>query len=142
MVPGAHGPWIVQRPKVIFNNHTGKYVMYFHLDQPKHKAAAAMARNGGYEFRRVGTATADYARGPYTFVAGFQPDGIPSLDMNLFCDPLDGSAYLIRDWWAASSSSYTAILLTLKLCLYCLSVVMYLFVVVVLVTRMTRDRPG
>ena len=22
VVPGAHGPWIVQRPKVIFNNHT------------------------------------------------------------------------------------------------------------------------
>jgi hypothetical protein len=28
---------------------------------------------------------------------GFQPDGIPSLDMNLFQDPLDSKAYLIRD---------------------------------------------
>ena len=34
---------------------------------------------------------------PTKFVRGFQPDGIPSLDMNLFRDPLDGKAYLIRD---------------------------------------------
>ncbi len=94
-VPGAHGPWIVQRPKVIYNNVTGRFVMYFHLDQPKHKDAQTQSE--GYQFRRVGTATAANAAGPYTFVRGFQPDGIPSLDMNLFKDPLDGNAYLIRD---------------------------------------------
>ena len=75
--------------------------MYFHLDQPKHKSRAAVKHRspelGGYQFRRVGTATAANAAGPYTFRAGFQPDGIPSLDMNLFRDPLDGQAYLIRD---------------------------------------------
>jgi hypothetical protein len=94
-VPGAHGPWIVQRPKVIYNNLTRKFVMYFHLDQPKHKAP--QTQSGGYQFRRVGMATAANAAGPYTFVRGFEPDGIPSLDMNLFKDPLDGRAYLIRD---------------------------------------------
>ena len=36
VVPGAHPPWIVQRPKVIFNAHSNLFVMYFHLDQPKH----------------------------------------------------------------------------------------------------------
>ena len=94
--------------------------MYFHLDQPKHKQTVttqerltaagtgsgdlvlassqrAWSGSGGYQFRRVGTATATNPAGPYTFVRGFQPDGIPSLDMNLFRDPLDGQAYLIRD---------------------------------------------
>ena len=61
------------------------------------QGAAAVPELGGYQFRRVGTATAANAAGPYTFRAGFQPDGIPSLDMNLFRDPLDGQAYLIRD---------------------------------------------
>jgi hypothetical protein len=27
-VPGAKGPWIVQRPKVIWNNATRKFVLY------------------------------------------------------------------------------------------------------------------
>ena len=96
-VEGFHGPWIVQRPKVIFNNHTKKFVLYFHLDQPKHKATRG--RNGlsegvgGYKFRRVGVATADLPAGPFAFIRGFQPDGIPSLDMNLFRDPLDGQVY-------------------------------------------------
>ena len=55
IVEGETGPWIIQRPKVIFNNHTKLYVptyvfdlrqkaslqlsfcrfvLYFHLDQP------------------------------------------------------------------------------------------------------------
>lgn len=93
-VPGKEGPWIVQRPKVIFNNMTKKFVLYFHLDQPKHRDGLQL---GGYQFRHVGTATADHAAGPYTWIRGYQPDGIPSLDMNLFMDPLDGQAYLIRD---------------------------------------------
>ena len=90
-IPGFHGPWVVQRPKVIFNNRTKKFVLYFHLDQPKHKQTHGL---GGYKFRRVGVATADLPAGPFTFIRGFQPDGIPSLDMNLFRDPLDGQAYV------------------------------------------------
>ena len=90
-VPGAQGPWIMQRPKVVFNNSTRRFVLWFHLDQPKRIG------EDRYAFRSVGTATATRAAGPFRFVAGFQPDGIPSLDMNLFLDPLDGQAYLIRD---------------------------------------------
>lgn len=97
VVPGAKPPWVVQRPKVIHNNETRKFVMYFHLDQPKHKEGGLQSRSDGYQFRRVGTAVAANPAGPYKFVRGFQPDGIPSLDMNLFRDPLDGQAYLIRD---------------------------------------------
>jgi len=86
----------MQRPKVLFNDVTQKYVLWFHLDQPKHKGGIEVTL-GGYEFRSVGVAQADNAAGPFTWVAGFQPDGIPSLDMSLFKDPLDGQAYLIRD---------------------------------------------
>ena len=41
-------------------------------------------------------AQADHAKGPFEWVHALQPDGIPSLDMSLFRDPVDGTAYLIR----------------------------------------------
>ena len=84
VAPGAKGPFVVERPKVLYNAATKKFVMWFHLD------------DSGYKYRHVGTATADQPQGPFTWVAAFQPDGIPSLDMNLFRDPLDGTAYFIR----------------------------------------------
>jgi hypothetical protein len=52
--------------------------MWFHLD------------NSDYSYRRAALATADKPQGPFTFLYGFQPDNIPSLDMNLFLDPIDG----------------------------------------------------
>lgn len=94
VIPGETGPWVMQRPKVLFNDATQKYVMYWHLDLPKHKFALGL---GGYQFKRAGTATADHPAGPFTFVRAYRPDGLGSLDMNLFKDPLDGQAYLIRD---------------------------------------------
>jgi hypothetical protein len=84
VAPGAKGPFVVERPKVLYNAKTKKYVMWFHLD------------DAGYKYRHVGTATADNPQGPFSWSRAFQPDGIPSLDMNLFRDPLDGQAYFIR----------------------------------------------
>ena len=69
MVAGKSGPWIVERPKVLYNKVTKKYVMWFHLDSP------------GYKFRHSGVAQADHPTGPYKWVHALQPDGIPSLDM-------------------------------------------------------------
>jgi len=82
---GAHprGPYVVERPKVLFNAKTKKYVMWFHLD------------SHDYKYRRVGVATADLPQGPFTFVHAIQPDGIPSLDMSLWVD-VDGQAYFVR----------------------------------------------
>ncbi len=82
-VPGRSGPWVVERPKVLYNEKTKKYVMWFHLDE------------SGYKFRHTGVATADSPEGPFTFLYGFQPDGIPALDMNLYQDT-DGQAYFVR----------------------------------------------
>ena len=49
---------ILERPKVIYNKETGKYVMWFHLE-PKGK---------GYGGALVGIAQADHVTGPYTFI--------------------------------------------------------------------------
>jgi len=92
----AEGPWIIQRPKVLFNERTKKFVMWFHLDQPKVKREELGRALNGYVFRRVGVATADSPRGPFEFHHSFRPNGWPSLDLNLYQD-VDGQAYLIRD---------------------------------------------
>ena len=49
---------ILERPKVIYNAKTHKFVMWFHLE-PK---------GAGYEGARVGIAQADKVTGPYTFI--------------------------------------------------------------------------
>lgn len=79
--PLPHGEthYRIERPKIIFNQKTKKYVMYFHLD------------SGSFKMGMVGVCTCDTVAGDYKFVDGFQPDGQRSLDMGLFQD-LDGSA--------------------------------------------------
>ena len=92
-VPGQTGPFIVERPKVLYNNKTAAYVMWFHLDLP------------GYKFAHTGVATATEPQGPFTFQHGLLPDGRTSEDMSLFRDPQDGQAYFIR----SVANQYTAI---------------------------------
>ncbi len=63
---------ILERPKVIYNAKTKKFVMWFHLEIGQNYASA-----------RTGTAIADCVTGPYRFVeskridAGFWPINIP-----------------------------------------------------------------
>jgi hypothetical protein len=59
------GPFVVERPKVLYNNVTKTYVMWFHLD------------DSGYKYRHAGVASAADPAGPFKWVHGFQPDGIP-----------------------------------------------------------------
>jgi hypothetical protein len=73
---------IVERPKIIYNDTTHKYVMWFHYD------------NAAYSLAEVGTASCDTVDGNYTYLGHFRPDGHDSRDMSLFKDS-DGSAYLI-----------------------------------------------
>lgn len=86
--PDFDGPFIIERPKVLYNPKTEKYVMWFHLD------GAFDGR--GYGYRHVGIAQADNPAGPFDYVHGIKPDGINSLDMSLFRDPVDNQAYFIR----------------------------------------------
>lgn len=55
---------ILERPKVIKNNKTGKYVMWFHLE-PKGK---------GYKGALSGVAVSDHVAGPYTFIEAVRPN--------------------------------------------------------------------
>ncbi len=61
--PIEHG-CILERPKVIFNAPTGKFVMWFHLE-PK---------GAGYSGSLSGVAVADRVIGPYEFVRAFRPN--------------------------------------------------------------------
>jgi len=64
---------VIERPKVIFNEKTGKYVMYFHLE----------LRGKGYSAAYAGRAVSDHVAGPYTFLgagrvnAGIWPMNLP-----------------------------------------------------------------
>jgi hypothetical protein len=81
------GPYIIARPKVLWNKKTQLFVMWFHLDNSNHR------------LRFVGVATSPSPSTAFTFLRGFQPDGIPSLDMSLYEDKRDGlvqGAYLVR----------------------------------------------
>ena len=75
---------LMERPKVIFNKKTNKYVMWFHLE----------LKGKGYSAARAGVAVSDKVTGPYHYVGSFRPNGNMSRDMTLFVDD-DGSAYHI-----------------------------------------------
>ncbi|BDD08179.1 beta-glucanase [Fulvitalea axinellae] len=55
---------ILERPKVIYNAKTKKFVMWFHLEWP----------GQGYATARSGVATSDKVTGPYTFVKSVRPN--------------------------------------------------------------------
>ena len=81
--PENLGPnWVMERPKVFYNQKDKKYVMYFHLDNSKYKVA------------KVGIAVSDRPFGPFNFVKSFRPLGHESRDIGQFIDD-DGSAYLV-----------------------------------------------
>ena len=98
-VPHYYGsPTFVERPKVIFNPRTKKFVMWLHAEQP------------GYLYACAGTAVSDMPAGPFVFLKTFRPItndfGFPDSepiaqkqyggtfrDMNLFVDD-DGKAYV------------------------------------------------
>jgi hypothetical protein len=73
---------IIERPKVIRNPKTGKYVMWFHLE----------LKTEGRKAARAGVAVADTPAGPYTFLKSLRPNGYESRDQTVFVDS-DGSAY-------------------------------------------------
>lgn len=72
---------LFERPKVVYNAQTGKWVMWIHWE------------NGtDYGQAKVCVAQADKVEGPYTRVDVFRPNGNDSRDQTLFLDT-DGTAY-------------------------------------------------
>jgi hypothetical protein len=75
---------IVERPKVIYNASTRRFVMYLHIDDPSYADA------------KVGVATSTSACGPYSYRGSFRPLGQQSRDIGLFQDN-DGTGYLLTE---------------------------------------------
>lgn len=63
----------LERPKVIYNEATGKFVMWFHLELKGH----------GYDAARAGVAVSDNVTGPYTYLgSGRQNAGVLAQNMS------------------------------------------------------------
>lgn len=66
----------IERPKVIYNPKTGKYVMWFHHE----------LKDRGYAAAQAGVAVADNPEGPFTFIRsgrvnpGIYPENLPEED--------------------------------------------------------------
>ena len=71
----------LERPKVIYNKETQKWVMWIHWENGEHYGEA-----------KVCVATSDKIEGPYTFYKTYRPNGHDSRDQTLFKDT-DGKAY-------------------------------------------------
>ena len=77
-----HTSKVIERPKVIYNERTKKYVMWMHIDSED------------YLYARAGVAIADKPEGPFTYLGSIRPNGQMSRDQTLFKDT-DGKAYQI-----------------------------------------------
>ncbi|WP_338553123.1 S-layer homology domain-containing protein [Paenibacillus sp. KS-LC4] len=93
---------IIERPKVIYNDATGKYVMWMHTDGPSETSTANYAK------AEAGYALSDSPTGPFVYGESHRMDRAPAdaayngqpnqpgmaRDMTLFKDD-DGTAYLV-----------------------------------------------
>ncbi len=92
---------IIERPKLIFNEKTGLYVLWFHADGPTETS------DSSYAAACAGVAVSDTPYGPFRFIDRYRLNTCPpdqedfhpqskgmARDMNLFVDE-DGTAYII-----------------------------------------------
>ena len=79
------GPYVLERPKVLYNRATSKFVMWFHLD------------SFSYTYRYAGVATSDSPLGPFAFLHALRPGGLHSFDLQLHRSPTSDAAFLVRD---------------------------------------------
>ncbi|KAI8936095.1 hypothetical protein NX059_007594 [Plenodomus lindquistii] len=82
---GDTGPGrVIERPKVIYNKSTNKYVMWMHID------------SANYGEAKIGVATGDSVCGKYTYLRSEQPLGFQSRDSGVYVDD-DGKGYLLTE---------------------------------------------
>jgi beta-galactosidase len=77
-----HPSNVIERPKVIYNEKTGKFVMWMHID------------NDDYTKAMAGVAISNSPVGPFTYLGSFKPSGGDSRDQAIFRDD-DGRAYQV-----------------------------------------------
>lgn len=75
-----HPTQVLERPKVVYNKETKKFVMWMHIDSPDYAKAAA------------GVAVSDSPAGPFTYLGSFRPNDAMSRDQTVFVDD-NGKAY-------------------------------------------------
>lgn len=75
-----HPSNVLERPKVIYNDSTKKFVMWLHVDSHDYAKAAA------------GVAVSDSPTGDFKYLGSIRPNDAMSRDMTLFKDD-DGKAY-------------------------------------------------
>lgn len=75
-----HTSKVIERPKVIYNRKTKKFVMWLHLDSED------------YSYARSGVAVSNTPTGPFRFIGSVRPNGFMARDMTIFQDD-DGKAY-------------------------------------------------
>lgn len=93
---------VMERPKMLYNETTGQYVIWFHSDD-------VTENNPGYNYDvgMAGVAVSDSPFGPFRFLGRYRLNQCPegqidcyptskgeARDMNLFCDE-DGTAYIV-----------------------------------------------
>jgi hypothetical protein len=82
---GDTGPGrVIERPKVMFNKKTNKYVLWMHID------------SSSYGEAKIGIATGDSVCGKYTYVRSERPLGFESRDSGVYVDD-DGKGYLLTE---------------------------------------------
>jgi hypothetical protein len=77
-----HVSKVLERPKVIYNEKTRKFVMWLHVDA------------ADYKLEHAGIAVSDKPQGPFTYIESVRPYNQTSADMTLFVDD-DGKTYHI-----------------------------------------------
>jgi beta-galactosidase len=65
---------VAERPKVVYNSFTNKFVMWLHIDSMDYKKA------------RSGVATSDSPDGPFTYIQSFRPNDQMARDLTVFVD--------------------------------------------------------
>lgn len=75
-----HTSKVIERPKVIYNPKTKKFVMWMHIDSQD------------YAYARAGVAVSDSPTGKFTYLNSVRPNGNMARDMTIFQDD-DGKAY-------------------------------------------------
>lgn len=75
-----HPSKVLERPKVVYNAKTKKFVMWAHVESADYAKAAA------------GVAVSDTPTGPFEYLGSFRPNDAMSRDQTVFVDD-DGKAY-------------------------------------------------
>lgn len=73
---------ILERPKVVYNEATKKYIMWFHYD------------GNSYSVAELGVAVSDSAKGPFTLVRHMRPNGHESRDIGMYIDEEKNKVYI------------------------------------------------